>query len=91
MYINLGFVSVFSCVKNLIKELLHLQITGIGLRTVFALIAQARCTDAQMCEHALGALLDVLQGHAPEELHQEPSDVCTGVIFNVHTLSYTVK
>lgn len=52
-----------------------LQITGIGLRTVFALISQARFTDAVFCEQALSALLDVLQGHAPEELAQEPTEV----------------
>lgn len=52
------------------------QITGIGLCTVFSLISQARCTDAHFCEHALKALLDVLQGHSPEELVQEPSEVC---------------
>lgn len=64
-----------------------LQITGIGLRMVFALVAQARCADAQMCEHALRALLDVLQGHAPEELHQEPAEVshytCTLLIHHI--------
>lgn len=53
-----------------------LQITGIGLRTVFALISQARFTDALFCEQALKALLDVLQGHPPEELAQEPTEVC---------------
>ncbi|XP_048488841.1 E3 ubiquitin-protein ligase MYCBP2 [Plutella xylostella] len=51
------------------------KITGVGLKTVFALISQARFTDADFCEHALRALLDVLQGHAPEELNQEPSEI----------------
>ena len=51
------------------------QITGIGLKSVFSLISQARFSNAQFCEQALSALLDVLQGHAPEELAQEPTDV----------------
>ncbi|CAB3259025.1 unnamed protein product [Arctia plantaginis] len=58
------------------------KITGIGLRTVFALISQARFTDAAFCEQALSALLDVLQGHAPEELAQEPTEVIT----NLHAM-----
>lgn len=49
--------------------------TGIGLRTVFALISQARFTDAEFSQNALKALLDVLQGHTPEELAQEPTEV----------------
>lgn len=52
-----------------------LQVTGIGLRTVFALVADARYTDAQFCEKSLRALLDVLQGHAPEDLAHEPGEV----------------
>lgn len=51
------------------------QITGIGLRAVFTLISQAKFTDSHFCEHALRALLDVLQGHPPEELAQEPPEV----------------
>ncbi|KAF9419106.1 hypothetical protein HW555_004277 [Spodoptera exigua] len=58
------------------------KITGIGLRSVFSLIEQARFTNAQFCEHALIALLDVLQGHAPEELSQEPTDI----IINLHSM-----
>ncbi|XP_050560251.1 E3 ubiquitin-protein ligase MYCBP2 isoform X7 [Spodoptera frugiperda] len=58
------------------------KITGIGLRSVFSLIAQARFTNAQFCEQALIALLDVLQGHAPEELAQEPTDI----ILNLHSM-----
>lgn len=52
-----------------------LQITGIGLKSVFSLISQARFSNAQFCEQALIALLDILQGHAPEELAQEPTEV----------------
>ncbi|XP_069365103.1 E3 ubiquitin-protein ligase MYCBP2 isoform X3 [Maniola hyperantus] len=55
------------------------KITGIGLRTVFALISQARFTDAQFCEQSLKALLDVLQGHAPEDLEHEPSEIITNL------------
>ncbi|KAJ8737325.1 hypothetical protein PYW07_000596 [Mythimna separata] len=58
------------------------KITGIGLKSVFSLISQARSTNAQFCEMALSALLDVLQGHAPEELAQEPTDI----ILNLHTM-----
>ncbi|CAH0578389.1 unnamed protein product [Chrysodeixis includens] len=58
------------------------KITGIGLRTVFTLISQARFTDAHFCESALGALLDVLQGHAPEELAHEPTEIIT----NLHAM-----
>nr|XP_049693135.1 E3 ubiquitin-protein ligase MYCBP2 isoform X3 [Helicoverpa armigera] len=58
------------------------KITGIGLRSVFSLISQARFTNADFCEVALAALLDVLQGHAPEELAQEPTDI----IINLHSM-----
>ncbi|KAJ0183671.1 hypothetical protein K1T71_000094 [Dendrolimus kikuchii] len=58
------------------------KITGIGLRTVFSLISQARFRDANFCELSLMALLDVLQGHAPEELAQEPSEI----IANLHSM-----
>ncbi|XP_052746831.1 E3 ubiquitin-protein ligase MYCBP2-like [Bicyclus anynana] len=51
------------------------MITAIGLRTVFALISQARFKDVLLCEQSLKALLDVLQGHAPEDLGHEASDV----------------
>ncbi|XP_063374022.1 E3 ubiquitin-protein ligase MYCBP2 [Cydia amplana] len=63
------------------------KITGIGLRTVFSLISQARFTDAHFCEHALRALLDVLQGHAPEELVQEPTEI----ISNLHAMLVEVS
>lgn len=65
-------------------ELPLAQITGIGLRTVFALISQARESDAHFCERALGALLDVLQGHAPEDLAQEPADVSCRKLCSIH-------
>ncbi|XP_052752649.1 E3 ubiquitin-protein ligase MYCBP2 isoform X3 [Galleria mellonella] len=55
------------------------KVTGIGLRTVFALISQARFTDAKFCEQALKALLDVLQGHTPEELAQEPTEIISSL------------
>ncbi|XP_059059876.1 E3 ubiquitin-protein ligase MYCBP2 [Achroia grisella] len=55
------------------------KVTGMGLKTVFALISQARFTDANFCEHALKALLDVLQGHSPEELSQEPIDIISSL------------
>ncbi|CAH2103304.1 unnamed protein product [Euphydryas editha] len=55
------------------------KITGIGLRTVFALISQARFTDAQFCEYSLKALLDVLQGHAPEDLAHEPNEIMSNL------------
>ncbi|RVE51528.1 hypothetical protein evm_003798 [Chilo suppressalis] len=58
------------------------KVTGIGLRTVFALISQARFTDSEFCENALKALLDVLQGHTPEELAQEPTEI----ISNLHAM-----
>ncbi|CAH2036099.1 unnamed protein product, partial [Iphiclides podalirius] len=51
------------------------KITGIGLRMVFTLISQARFSDAQFCEHSLKALLDVLQGHTPEEMAHEPNEI----------------
>ncbi|XP_041987793.1 E3 ubiquitin-protein ligase highwire [Aricia agestis] len=63
------------------------KITSIGLKTVFALISQARFTDAQFCEQSLKALLDVLQGHAPEELVHEPSEIIT----NLHAMLVEVS
>ncbi|XP_047524361.1 E3 ubiquitin-protein ligase MYCBP2 isoform X3 [Pieris napi] len=58
------------------------KITGIGLRTVFSLIDQARFKDASLCESALRALLDVLQAHAPEDLSHENSEI----ISNLHDI-----
>ncbi|XP_037299798.1 E3 ubiquitin-protein ligase highwire-like isoform X4 [Manduca sexta] len=58
------------------------KVTGIGLRAVFSLISHSRFSDAQFCEQALKALLDVLQGHAPEELCQEPTEM----IVNFHSM-----
>ncbi|KAI5636987.1 E3 ubiquitin-protein ligase MYCBP2 isoform X1 [Phthorimaea operculella] len=58
------------------------KVTGIGLRTVFSLISQARLKNAEFCESALTALLDILQGHAPEELAQEPAEI----ISNLHSM-----
>ncbi|XP_060809498.1 E3 ubiquitin-protein ligase MYCBP2 [Amyelois transitella] len=55
------------------------KVTGIGLRTVFALISQARLAHPSFCEQALKSLLDVLQGLPPEELSQEPSDIITSL------------
>ncbi|XP_045784545.1 E3 ubiquitin-protein ligase MYCBP2 [Maniola jurtina] len=55
------------------------KITCIGLRTVFALISEARFSDAQFCEQSLKALLDVLQGHAPEDLGHEPSEIMSNL------------
>ncbi|XP_038216347.1 E3 ubiquitin-protein ligase highwire [Zerene cesonia] len=55
------------------------KITGIGLRTVFSLIDQARFKDASLCECALKALLDVLQAHAPEDLSHENTEIITNL------------
>ncbi|XP_028043251.1 E3 ubiquitin-protein ligase MYCBP2 isoform X2 [Bombyx mandarina] len=63
------------------------KITGVGLRTVFSLISQAKITNPHFCEQALKALLDVLQGHSPEELSQEPTDM----IFNIHSMLVEVS
>lgn len=42
---------------------------------MFSLVSQSKGADPKFCELALQALLDVLQGHAPEELAQEPTEV----------------
>lgn len=42
---------------------------------VFSLISEARFSDAQFCENSLKALLNVLQGHTPEEMAHEPNEV----------------
>lgn len=52
-----------------------LQIVGLGLRSVFELIRESRCTHPVLCTKALRALLDVLQGQTPEGLKSEPPDV----------------
>ncbi|XP_013162054.1 PREDICTED: E3 ubiquitin-protein ligase MYCBP2 isoform X3 [Papilio xuthus] len=51
------------------------RITGIGLRMVFALISEARFADVKFCQQSLKALLDILQGHTPEDMSQEPSEM----------------
>ncbi|CAG9838820.1 unnamed protein product [Diabrotica balteata] len=51
------------------------KIVGLGLRSVFELIKESRITHPVLCTKALTALLDVLQGQAPEALKCEPPDV----------------
>lgn len=51
------------------------KIVGFGLRSVFELIKESRSTHPALCTKALFALLDVLQGQAPEGLKAEPPDV----------------
>ncbi|KPJ10311.1 putative E3 ubiquitin-protein ligase MYCBP2 [Papilio machaon] len=51
------------------------KITGIGLRMVFSLISEARFADVNFCQQSLKALLDILQGHTPEDMAQEPSEM----------------
>ncbi|XP_061382096.1 E3 ubiquitin-protein ligase MYCBP2 isoform X5 [Danaus plexippus] len=63
------------------------KVTGIGLRTVFSLISQARFTDPNLCEQSLRALLDVLQGHAPEDLAHEQHEI----MLNLHTMLIEVS
>lgn len=48
---------------------------GFGLRSVFELIRETRKSHPSFCTRALKALLDMLQGLAPEELAGEPSDI----------------
>lgn len=55
------------------------QVTGIGLRTVFELLGSERYHNVQLCENALSALLDILQGFSPEELGQESPEVSLSV------------
>ncbi|KAG8222420.1 hypothetical protein J437_LFUL008417, partial [Ladona fulva] len=50
-------------------------IVGIGLRSVFELIRESRAVHPRLCTKALGALLDVIQGQAPEGLKGEPTEV----------------
>ncbi|KAL1131015.1 hypothetical protein AAG570_012253, partial [Ranatra chinensis] len=51
------------------------KIVGVGLRSVFELIRESRVTHPSLCTKALTALLDVVQGHQPEGLKHEPSEV----------------
>lgn len=51
------------------------KIVGLGLRSVFELVKESRSTHPSLCTKALSALLDVLQGQAPEGLKTEPPDV----------------
>lgn len=51
------------------------KVVGIGLRSVFELIRESRITHPTLCTKALLALLDVLQGQAPEALKSEPPEV----------------
>ncbi|XP_017786826.1 PREDICTED: E3 ubiquitin-protein ligase MYCBP2-like isoform X2 [Nicrophorus vespilloides] len=51
------------------------KIVGLGLRSVFELIKESRNSHPKLCSKALLALLDVLQGQAPEGLKSEPPDV----------------
>lgn len=51
------------------------KVVGLGLRSVFELIKESRITHPALCTKALKALLDVLQGQAPEALKCEPPEV----------------
>ncbi|KAJ8027887.1 E3 ubiquitin-protein ligase MYCBP2 [Holothuria leucospilota] len=51
------------------------KVVGFGLRSVFELIRETRKSHPSFCTRALKALLDMLQGLAPEELAGEPSDI----------------
>ncbi|KOB65851.1 Esrom, partial [Operophtera brumata] len=58
------------------------KITGIGLRTVFSLVLKSLNADPNFCVAALEAMDDVLQGHVPEELAHEPTEI----IAHLHTM-----
>nr|CAH7734761.1 unnamed protein product [Callosobruchus chinensis] len=51
------------------------KVVGLGLRSVFELIKESRISHPVLCTKALIALLDVLQGQAPEALKSEPPEV----------------
>ncbi|CAG9818957.1 unnamed protein product [Phaedon cochleariae] len=51
------------------------KVVGLGLRSVFELIKESRITHPVLCTKALLALLDILQGQAPEALKSEPPEV----------------
>ena len=51
------------------------QIVGIGLCGVFELIRETRESHPALCVRTLKALLDMLQGQAPEGLRGEPAEV----------------
>ncbi|XP_074650729.1 E3 ubiquitin-protein ligase MYCBP2-like [Tubulanus polymorphus] len=51
------------------------KIVGLGLCGVFELIKETRITQPSLCTRALQALLDMLQGQAPEGLKTEPGEV----------------
>ncbi|KAF6200667.1 hypothetical protein GE061_005110 [Apolygus lucorum] len=51
------------------------KIVGVGLRSIFELIRESRQSHPALCAKALHALLNVVQGHQPEALKLEPSEV----------------
>ena len=50
------------------------KVVGLGLRGVFELIKETRESHPELCVRALQALLDMLQGQAPEGLKTEPAE-----------------
>lgn len=65
IFVTFMFLSLFFSFK----------VVGFGLRSVFELIRETRNSHPSFCARALKALLDTLQGLAPEELASEPSDI----------------
>ncbi|KAG5884565.1 hypothetical protein JTB14_006591 [Gonioctena quinquepunctata] len=51
------------------------KVVGLGLRSVFELIKESRITHPVLCTKALNALLNILQGQAPEAMKFEPPEV----------------
>jgi len=47
----------------------------MGLCSVFELLRETQSTNPVLCHRALVALLNILQGQAPEALRNEPADI----------------
>ncbi|KAI1288150.1 E3 ubiquitin-protein ligase MYCBP2 [Halotydeus destructor] len=75
---SLQFTSSEDCVTDIDSKTSSSQVARVvrlGLCTVFELVRESRTSNPALCSRALHALLDSLQGQAPESLKNEPAEV----------------
>lgn len=63
------------------------KIVGVGLTVMLQLISESRSSDPRICRSALQALLDTLQGQAPESMKRETADLMDALFHLLLSLS----
>jgi len=83
--LNVSIVTGTVCACGISSVLL--QIVGVGLISVFELIHETQTTHPSLCNRALQALFDILQGQPPEGLRAEPADTIGELVIS-HQLRF---